>query len=205
MFRPVAALLAAALQFATVFGAPLPKAAPPIPSYHPTTLGHRWEWERGTIIEITTVEQKDGAHIVTLTEIQPSRRRTKETVSISKTGIYTVAVSGIAVKPVCVLKFPVKADDTWEWEIEPTVETKPGDNVRRTKGTRKVGKEDEVEVPAGKFKAVPVEVIVLAENGKPLPEPERYVYWYARDLGVIKLTKNGSVIHALKSFEPAKK
>ena len=63
------------------------------------------------------------------------------------------------------------------------------------------GKVEEVEVPAGKFKAVRVEVEV--EDGEAVL---RKTYWHACQVGIVKIVvhdKKADWVQVLKSFSPA--
>jgi hypothetical protein len=70
----------------------------------------------------------------------------------------------------------------------------------------RVAWEEEVEVPAGKFKAVRVEA-VRAAGGREV----RYTTWYAPGVGVVKhvlgdeADRDNSQVQALKAFTSGKK
>jgi hypothetical protein len=100
--------------------------------------------------------------------------------------------------PVPMLKLPAKAGDSWSYE--PAV---PEGAEKRTI-TYTVGKEEEIEVPAGKFKALRVEMTQSAAPGEFIP---RMTYWYASGIGLVKSVsaqgaKDRTVV--LKSFTPGK-
>jgi hypothetical protein len=113
--------------------------------------------------------------------------------------VYLVETGRFAIEPTCVLQLPLKEGDTWEHENKP----QPGVSVQAQKVT--VGKVEEVEVPAGTFRAVRIEVVITSRNGRQLEPPERYTTWHARDVGLVKTTLNGVAIRSLKSFSPGKR
>jgi len=63
------------------------------------------------------------------------------------------------------------------------------------------GKVEEVEVPAGKFQAVPVVFTVTEWDGKRIPKPTVSTYWYAEGVGLVKM-KHDDGEKVLKSFTP---
>ena len=78
----------------------------------------------------------------------------------------------------------------------------PGNPSSKFKYT--TGKEEEVEVPAGKFKAIRVEMENVI-NGAVF----RTTYWHAPGAGMVKIVshdhKRGDRVQVLKSFTPGKK
>jgi hypothetical protein len=104
------------------------------------------------------------------------------------------------VDPVCELRFPVKAGDSWVVDI-PSQEG----GLQGSTGTATVGDVEEVQVPAGKFRAVRVDVTITAVDGKPLAKPRRATRWYAPGVGLVKVAAGTGVTRALKAFTPGKK
>lgn len=98
--------------------------------------------------------------------------------------------------PCCVARLPLRAGDTWEVN-NPAVFPVA---IKYTTGT-----EEEVEVPAGKFKAVRVESRSVLQDGK----LTRATAWVAPGLGTVKtrvrLYNGTEITLSLKSFTPAKK
>jgi hypothetical protein len=96
--------------------------------------------------------------------------------------------------------------DGTTWEVDDPGTT-PGNYLRFI---YTVGAEEEIEVPAGKYKAVKVEMRSKCEvDGRLLPETSRATTWYAKRVGQVKgvqTTPDGQVIGSsvLKSFTPAK-
>ena len=88
-------------------------------------------------------------------------------------GIFRHRINGIeAVPPMCVLRYPVKAGDSW------MTDAKLGEQTAKL--TSRVGAE-EVTVPAGKYKAVTVQVEGEADGAK-----IRATYWFVANIGLVK-------------------
>lgn len=114
---------------------------------------------------------------------------------VSNHGIAALVIGGTPLRePVFHLRLPAKAGETWVAE-----EQVVGDVVfsRRTFTT---GPEEEVEVPAGKFRAIRVDVTTphgASSN------------WYAPGVGLVKTVlktsdgRESAPIQALRSFVPA--
>jgi hypothetical protein len=60
-----------------------------------------------------------------------------------------------------------------------------------------------VEVPAGKFRAVRLEIAVTAINGEKVPAI-RLTGWYAPEVGLVKMNRGTEWTRVLKSFTPGK-
>jgi hypothetical protein len=144
---------------------------------------------------VTKVEAKGGKYRVTVERVT-SDRETKEKPLVT---VYEVADKGLArvtsggkdlPEPVVMLKLPAKTGETWT----------RGDSA--TKTTLTTGKEEEVEVPAGKFRAIPV-TAEFDRGG----QPTKTTVWYAPEVGMVKtVTTAGGIdiAHVLKSFTPGK-
>jgi hypothetical protein len=118
---------------------------------------------------------------------------------VSAEGVFIVSAGDVVFDPPRrVLKLPAKEGDTWD-VVEPT---KPGEFPRKVKYT--TGKEEEVETPAGKFKAVRVEQEDI-QGGVVF----RTSIWYGRGVGVVKvvthLEEGDRTRLELRSITPAKK
>jgi hypothetical protein len=202
--RPVTRILFALLLFPVLtVAAPVPKAKAP-ELYFPTTEGTtrvmRTASEDGTSTEatqtVTKVEEKDGVYTVTTTrEVGGQRREFRNEVSAK--GVFSLPLPGEKGEPRAALKLPAKEGDTWTTE-QPAAGGRAGWTTKHT-----VGKEEEVEVPAGKFKAIVVtteyEVNGVAYKG---------TAWYAAGVGVVKsvsVSDRTERVQELKEFTPGKK
>ena len=71
------------------------------------------------------------------------------------------------------------------------------------KGTFTTAGLEEVEVPAGKFKALRVELEVKEQSGRAVAAPQRVRYWFAAGVGLVKMEVVGMKepnTRLLKSF-----
>ncbi len=168
----------------------------PVMIYYPTTVGDRWVTETKysdrmeTLTEIVTaLEKKDGAMIVTVCKesdgkVQPAKSEMK----VTDEGLFRMSAYGaVFEKPYPILKMPLKVGLTW------TVEAS-GSTLKY-----KVAKEEEIEVPAGKFKTFRLDVN-LGENSLAS-------IWYAPRVGVVRQeykSNNLDYVKTLKEFKPGK-
>lgn len=139
---------------------------------------------RTETMTVTKVEEKDGKYTVTVETsfAELPGRKNSYVYKVSKDGLFRKIKGG---KTGTLLKLPYKEGTTWT-----SGDVKPGDKLTYT-----VGKQEEVEVPAGKYKAIRVEV-VLEESGG---ETKKDTHWYAAGIGLIKQGAN-----ELKEFTPGK-
>jgi hypothetical protein len=98
--------------------------------------------------------------------------------------------------PCCVARLPLTAGDAWEVKNQAVFPAA----IRYT-----TGKEEEVEVPAGKFKAVRIDKESVLRDGKTI----RVTDWVVLGLGTVKgrarLWDGTEVVQVLKSFAPGRK
>lgn len=190
----VTALLAATL------AAPVPKAMPVL--YLPTTVGTKRVYETRrddkvlceTTEVVTKVEAKGDGYTVTVEgDDQPGGGWTQAFV-VSAKGVAFQLDPEAEAEPV--FKSGLKAGDTWKVE-----HTGPRKGLGETTFT--VGKEEEVEVPAGKYKAIPV-TRELPLDGR---RGAKTTTWYAPGVGVVKKevdSLGGGGVTVLTSFTPGK-
>ena len=196
---PIFAALLTALPAVVIPAAPIPVEAKRIqPVYHPTELGTRWVYAAGpgpveVIVEVTSIEEKNGVKTITAHRIEDGEQgRVWQTVRISRDGMFVSDDGGIASDPPpCLLRSPAKAGEQWSEEFN--------FGKRRCTGKRSVGAAEEIEVPAGRFTAVPVTFdYKLADCGD-----ERDTTWYAPNVGEVK-SVFGRSERVLKSFRKGK-
>jgi hypothetical protein len=172
--------------------------------YFPTTEGVRRVYEirvGDTATEVTEVvtkvEKKDGVFRVSIGSDRGGEVKPMNTVEVSAKGVFRVAVGNRELPaPTPLLKLPAKRGDTWEWTQEGPGATGPVTTVFT------VGEEIEIEVPAGKFNATPVEAVTHVKD-----QAIKATYWYAPGVGVVKMvTYSGPSerTQVLKSFTPNK-
>jgi hypothetical protein len=180
---PLAFLAAAVAQ-----AAPAPKTKDSV--YFPTKEGDTrvYEIRVGEKVEggytdvVTKVEKKDDAVHVTITRERAGTTPFVTTISVTNEGLFRVAIDGEKLeKPIPLLKMPAKVGTKWELDG----------------GTKyAVTKEEEVEVPAGKFQAIRV------ESGA---GTSKTTLWFAPGVGLIKMASEGSDrVQVLKEFKAAK-
>jgi hypothetical protein len=188
---------------------PLAEAAPkkgddkPV-LYLPTTVGDKFEHEtfadgRSEVLTrwVTAVEQKGG--VTTVSYGAEKGGPVLHRCSVSPAGVFTVSIGGeVYDPPLLELKLPARAGDSWE--VAPPA--KEGAAPRKYKYS--TGAEEEVETPAGKFKARRVErEDIHGDVAFPLS------LWYAPGMGVVKavlhLESGDRTLAQLKSYTPATK
>ena len=201
MSRLPAALLLLAPTVAVA--APAPKGRAP-EFYFPTTEGARrvYETRQGDSTTehtevVTRVERKDGAFRVTVGQPVEGEVRVTGTLEVSAKGVFRVAnAAGELPAPVPLVKPSARPGDTWTWEREGPA----GFGPVTTKYT--AGPEEEVTVPAGKFRARRVEQETELKG-----RVTKYTQWYAPGVGLVKSvgTSGGPErTQVLKSFTPGK-
>jgi hypothetical protein len=203
MYRPLT-VAAGALTILTALSsaAPAPKDANAA-AYFPTTVGTTWVYEDSvfgeSVHEVTAVETKGGATLVTVNYAYPGGRHPGP----DSKGAYQLRVTGDGVHelpregesfdpPRCVLKLPFTSGKEWEWSP---------DGGRVLVFRYKATGQEEVKVPAGTYKTVRGDCKfdeVQFENS----------VWYAPGVGVVKRQSGnkGKVEHTfvLKSLTPGK-
>jgi hypothetical protein len=171
--------------------------------YYPTREGDKlvYEMRSGDSVNeltevVTKVERKDDALLVTVERNAGGKKALASQFTVSEKGVTRVVTSGRELPvPIPMLKLPGKPGDTWTYEPDAA-----GGPPRKT--TYTLGKEEDVEVPAGKFKALRVESEqVLGDN------VYKSTLWYAPGVGLLKSVNNiGGTerTQVLKSFTPGK-
>ena len=153
------------------------------PDYYPLKVGTKWHYDfsangnKMTVINaIAKVEDIDGQSLSRLETTIDNQVKATEHLTVTDKGVFRHRIKGIAITPpVCLLKFPVKDGETWNADV------KIGEQQITLKA--KAGKEEEVTVPAGKYKAVTSELEVTAGG-----DNVKTRYWFAKDVGVVKQT-----------------
>ena len=188
MLRPLTLAAVAVLVAHAAHAAPAPRGGAE-GAYFPIKEGATrvYEVRSGDTVEsgytdvVTKVEKKDAAVHVTVTRDYPGANPYVTTIAVSGEGLFRVAVSGRDLaKPILLLKLPAKVGTKWELDGGARYE---------------VTKEEEVEVPAGKFRAVRVEQV----NGD-----STTTLWFAPSAGLVKMSLDGGPVTVLKEFKPGK-
>jgi hypothetical protein len=129
---------------------------------------------------VTKVEKKDADFHVTIRRESPAADPFVTTIAVTGGGLLRVELNGRKLeKPSLLLKTPPKVGAKWEVGS----------------ARYEVTQEEDVEVPAGKFRAVRVKLTDGAES----------TLWFAPNVGVVKMASTqGPVVQVLKEFKPAK-
>lgn len=191
MPRLFAALLVPAAVLVAAPAAPVPKdrllAAD---GYYPTVVGTKLVYDLGGGEEtrvVTAVERAEGGTLVTTMFLQPDGLKTAHMkVKVTAKGLFLAEEGGGAYDPPwCILELPPKAGNKWD--------TLSGGRSQVT-GSMTAHGIEEVEVPAGTFRAAKV---VWEHGDNPA------TYWYAPQVGLVKLTYGQTAV-VLKSYTPGK-
>jgi hypothetical protein len=171
-----------------VYGAPIPKSrTQPAEPYYPTKAGTKLVYKDGAGVEftevVTEVSEQDGAKVVTIGKQEGGKVTRLRQVTVSDASIVqTHDGNGKLELPACFLKLPVKRGDTWEANVMDQGKT-------WLVGTRTVSAEEEVVVPAGKFKAIRIDW-----DCEIVKSTQKYTIttWYASGVGEIKRVSGSS-------------
>lgn len=158
--------------------------------YFPLKIGSQWvykdettgpqgkEAEQENLYEITGVEDYQGKECIILNRLMHKMPmfKSKDLYVIDGDKLFTFGSKDIKEgkkEPALMLKFPFKAGEKWETNE---------DSVRRI---HKVVGEEDVEVPAGKFKAWKMENTYIIDKG--IKQTSEVAVWYAKGVGVVKV------------------
>ena len=135
------------------------------------------------VLRISDIEKIDGQEVLArLEQINEGIVWSTEDVSVTAQGLFRHRIGALEISPpLCLLPFPVTPGQTWEGDIR--ISKRKGKASSRIVGT------EEVEVPAGRFQAVVVELIIQMEG----ESMARLTSWYAPGIGLVKQT-NVSII-----------
>jgi hypothetical protein len=175
----VPARLLAALALAALPGCSRP--APPAvrgSDYYPLEVGLVWSYrggEHNRTVRVARHEVLDGTPCARVETRQDDEVVATEHVFTRADGVYGLSRDGKKLsRPLLLLKLPPAAGSTWQ-------ETFLIDG-RRRQATYRIGKAETVEVPLGRYEAVPLQGEIL-EGGARVTA---FTYWFARDVGMVK-------------------
>jgi hypothetical protein len=151
-------------------------------NYYPLQVGNKWEYkvEAGgssaqAVSRIAKIEMIDGVSLARLEATVNGNPVANEHLRSDDKGVFRYRNNGKEINPpVCLLRYPVKSGDRWDGEI--IVEKEKGKYLCESR-------EENVEVPAGKFKAMKVTVTLEAKGQKVTT-----AYWFVKDIGFVKQT-----------------
>ncbi|MHB1561184.1 MAG: TapB family protein [Isosphaeraceae bacterium] len=184
-------------------------ARPAIPNYYPLAVGTRWHYQvdigQAQKQEITLViaeeETADGKPVSRLEVFNDGvRRQMTEHLMSNENGVFRVRIGGVTYNPpLCLLKYPLKPGQSW-------VTKTTANDGQQLSAVCKQGAEQEIQVPAGKFRTIPCTIQIDQQTPKGLMRIVN-TYWFAENIGVVKqkLDMNGPVVvMELSKFEPPK-
>lgn len=201
MVRCLPVLLTTALTWAVAPAAPRPKEKAGSTPYYATRLGDRLVYDdrgRDRTWEVTGVEEKEGETIVSVSEVVDTAKHPMEKVVVSAQGLRKIELGQFKIEPWLCFKNSARPGDSWDVQMDSQ------QNLQGHAGKMTVGKEVEVETPAGKFRAVPVvgELTPLDRMNNPAGPAEKYTWWFAPGVGVVKMVWPDGKARVLKAFIP---
>lgn len=152
------------------------------PNYYPTQIGNEWLYRRTVAgnesdfkITIAKTEAFDKVQWVLLADHLKGKLVDREHVRQDEKGVYFHNFnSGSKVTPpIMVLKYPIKPGTTWGGMFAINREQK-GSYLAESS-------EETIDVPAGKFQTVRVEMKVELAGGK-----HKVNYWFSENVGMVK-------------------
>lgn len=193
----------------------LPTAPAPDALYFPTELAATWlyeedfGWGKHEIrYKVTSVEKQSDGLVVSVGPPNPGRINTADRWLVSEKGLFRLQVAGVKLDaPLCVLRLPFKSGEKWKVRISGSRQL-PRDadgnqivsSIQTQTGSVTEAAVEEVVVPAGKYRAVRVEMVHSPAGGK----ETRYTSWFAPGVGEVKVVVDGNKVRILKSFTPGK-
>lgn len=151
------------------------------PDYYPLKPGTKWFYDmtvNGQKIkannQVAKIETIDGKSLALVETVINGMVAGSEHMTATDKGVFRHRAYGVEISPpVCVLKYPFKKDETWE------TDTTIGGQKVKVK-SKAIG-DEEITVPAGKYKTVKCEAETTLG-----PSQFTTTYWFAADVGVVK-------------------
>ena len=180
--------------------AQVPKDKPKAVLYHPTRVGAKWVYKSNDLerVEVVTaVKEKGGEWLVTVGREREERGvQNIHVMAVSEKGLAFVSVIGGEMsEPFWLLKFPHSDGNKWEAVLA----AKPGG---RAIGSAEAHGPEQVEVPAGKYQAIRVELEIPFIDGRGGKGTKDDVVLRPRSAMVKEIY--GEHVRLLKSFDPGK-
>ncbi len=170
-------------------------------NYYPLEVGNKWTFNVAVagnsvtaISSIVKIEMINGKSMARLEAAIKDKVVANEHLRQTEEGIFRHRNNGQDIDPsICLLKYPVKAGAKWQGEF------KVGNDDGKYSCE---SSEESIEVPAGKFKAIRVN-IRLESKGQNV----NTAYWFVKDIGFVKQTVDAgglNIVMELEKFERAK-
>lgn len=173
-------------------------------NYYPLKVGTKWHYslDAGNSQKVQLTSQiggteKIGGKDLARLEVFANGQKLPATEHLESTheGVFRVRMNNLEVSPpICLIKYPLKTGQTWG------AETTAGGQKMKVDCSE--GKAEEVQVPAGKYRAIPCTIVVTAGEAK-----FTNIFWFAEDVGIVKQKSEigpQTVIMELTKFEAAK-
>lgn len=167
----------------------------------PLKAGSVWEYRAGKEKVSVRVAKEEPGEKETRAVLESSAgdkkgaKTSTETLALREDGVYRLSADGADITPaLCILKLPYEAAATWPYKSAAGPLPVSGNFV---------AEEEEVAVPAGKFKAVRVSSADFRIGQTAIP----LTYWFVSDVGLVKqrLVVGGrEVVLELEKYTPAK-
>jgi hypothetical protein len=185
-------LLVSTLFAAVAPAAPVPKHLMKDPVYYfPLRVGTKWVYtdpEGEETLVISGIEVVDGSRIVTVERQGNGKAVVWEKMAVSARGLSRVeGLGGKLDPPLEMLRTPAVVGNKWEFK------------TTGVDGTDSIGAIEQLKVPAGTFEAVRVDAVYSLGGSE-----QKTTFWYARNVGLVKMDYNGGKERVLKSFTPGK-
>ncbi len=173
------------------------------PNYYPLKVGTKWTYDLDTgngqkvelISEIGGRDTFNGKSLARL-EVAANGKKLPATEHLDSDaeGVYRVRMNNMEVTPpIQLIKYPLKEGQTWGGETSAA-------GQKMTVNCSE-GKIEDVQVPAGKFKAIPTTITVTQGAVK-----LKNIFWFAEGVGIIKQRSEigpQTVTLELKKYEAA--
>jgi hypothetical protein len=167
-------------------------------AYYPLKAGTAWVYRAGdrtVTVRLVKFEPVGDVSCARLEADLGTGMKLVEHVAVGADGVYRYQANGKKIDPpLCVLKLPPKAGESWK--VDSTVDS------TRLRGTFSLGHED-VAVPAGKYKAV----TVASTDYEIALQKAPFTNWYAAGVGLVKQrvqVEGREMVLELKSYEVPK-
>ena len=183
-----------------LLGVPAQEGKMPTSPYYPLQVGTTWHYKAGDNkfrMKVTRHENVGEVRCARVELFIDDKSTASELIAVTGDGVYRYAFDGKEARPpVRFLKLPPKKGDAWK------VDSEIGKDKEKLQGTFKMG-EEEVTVPAGKFKVVTSSAQDLDANNLKLS----VTYYFAEKVGMVKQVievAGQRIVIELEKFEPGK-
>lgn len=151
-------------------------------NYMPLKVGNKWVYKvdfggqnLSITQKVTKIEKKNGQDVASVESDVNGQTIAEQTASNDK-GVFRYSFQGMPVDPpVQALKLPVKKGETWDAKFKI--------QDQEQKATMKTEGEEDVTVPAGKYKAV-----LVSADMELMGQKITIKSWFAPGVGIVKQT-----------------